>query len=143
MDKNSSISISLYKAVTVVILTIICVIGISISICILTRHKFIKVSMFRYFLVCEILNLIFFIYIWSWSMPILLKWNISSTYCKLWEYTGYTMNSIYQWISTLNSVDRLLSFKYSLNYNFRKKFKYQALALAIIFLFSMITNIPY
>ena len=143
MDQNSSISFSFTVAAAVFVFTIIGLIGISISIYILTRDKFMKVLMFRYFLLCEIMNLIFFVYIWSWYIPILFKWNIASLYCKLWEYTGYTLYSMYQWINSLNSVDRLLSFKYSLNYDFRKKFKYQALAVAITFLFSLIINTPY
>ena len=134
---------SYITTVTSILLTVIGFIGNSISIHILTRPVFIKVPMFRYFLFCEIKNLIYFVYMWTWYVPNRFEWMIPSMFCKLWEYIGYVMYTMLSWVSVLNSIDRLLSFKYSDKYDFRKKFKYQALAVATILLLSMITNVPF
>jgi hypothetical protein len=48
----------------------------------------------------------------------------------------------FPWINVLNSVDRYLTLKYLERFQFIKKFKYQVLALFIIFLIILLINIP-
>ena len=90
-----------------------------ITIYILSRPKFLKESIFRYFLVSALLEVIALIVI----------------ICQIHEFLMYTFYDFYPWISVLDSIDRLLSFKYSGKFKFIKKYKYQVLAISFLFFF--------
>ena len=143
---NATVIINLINSylilVSSAVLTTIGLIGNFIVIYILTWKNFLKEPFFRYFLVQEVLNIISLIIMWIWYLPLYLKWNTSSIFCKSIEYAGYVIYSIYPWISVINSVDRLLAFKYPTDFLFRKKFKYQASAVSFIFIISILSNVP-
>jgi hypothetical protein len=124
------------------ILVIVAIVGDSFVFYILTRPKFLKESIFRYFLASEIVSSITIIMLAIYNVPKLIKWNFTSMFCKILTYTLYTFYDFYPWISVLNSIDRLLSLKYERRYKFIKKLKYQLLALFSILFIIMIINIP-
>ena len=127
-----------------IVLTIIGIIGNSFVIYILTRPKLLKESMFRYFLITEVINMISLIDMYIWYIPYFLGWDMPpQIFCKLVEYISYIIYSMYPWLNALNSVDRLLAFKYSTRFLLRKKFKFQALAASSMLFISFITNSPF
>ena len=143
---NATVIINLINSylilVSSAVLTTIGLIGNFIVIYILTWKNFLKEPFFRYFLVQEVLNIISLIIMWIWYLPLYLKWNTSSIFCKSIEYAGYVIYSFYPWINVINSIDRLLAFKYPAEFFFRKKFKYQASAISFIFIISILSNVP-
>ena len=106
-----------------------------ITIYILSRPKFLKESIFRYFLVSAFLEVIALIIIVMHSIPSYLDWDIPLIFCQIHEFLMYTFYDFYPWISVLDSIDRLLSFKYSGKFKFIKKYKYQVLAISFLFFF--------
>ena len=114
----------------------------SLSVYILTRAKFLKESMFRYFLVNELVSTFGLSIVWLHLIPLITNWDIPLIFCPFHELVLYTCNSFYPWISVLNSIDRLLSLKYHGRFKFIKKFKYQFLAISLIFISSILINIP-
>jgi hypothetical protein len=125
-----------------VVLVIAAVVGDFFIFYILTRPKFLKESIFRYFLASEIASLITIIMLAIYNVPKLLKWNFTSMFCKILTYIFYTIFDFYPWISVLNSIDRILSLKYERRYKFIKKLKYQLLALFSILFIMLLINIP-
>ena len=117
--------------------------GSTLVIYIMTRPSFIKIPMFRYFIVNEVLNLFCFVLTCVWFGKIWLNYNTSDMFCQTWEFLGYTTYSIYPWINALNSVDRLVSFKYSTKFEFRKKLNFQIIIIGTIFVVALLCNVPY
>jgi hypothetical protein len=128
--------------ITSVVLVIFAIVGHSFNFYIFTRPKFLKESIFRYFLASEIVSLTTIIMLGIYNVPKLLKWNFTSMFCKILTYIFYTIFDFYPWISVLNSIDRLLSLKFESRYKFIKKLKYQLLALFSILFIMLLINIP-
>jgi hypothetical protein len=63
--------------------------------------------------------------------------------CKILEYTMYVLYGFYPLISSLISVDRLLSIRFPTKFEFRKNLKFQATLVAGVFVFSLIINVPF
>ena len=125
------------------VLTIIAFFGNSISLYILTRPKFIKVAMFRYFIFIIIFASLSLVLIWLQFIPLLLNWNPPVEYCKIFIYFVYIGYNFYPWIHVLNSFDRLLFIKFLNRFKrFRTK-KFQFIALIVIFTVFCLTNVSY
>jgi hypothetical protein len=121
-----------------IIFTIIAIFGNTISIYIFTRKKFLKESIFRYFLVSEITCSIGLIFLWIFNIG-----NYPSDLaCKLFTWFLYSTYDYIPWISVLNSIDLLVTSKYPFNFKFIKKFKYQALMLSTVLIMIIVINIP-
>lgn len=125
------------------VFTAIGVVGNSLVFYILTREKFLKESIFRYFLCSEAVASLSIITAWMYAIPVYLKWNISTFYCKIIIYILYILNNFYPWVNAINSIDRLLSIKYPGKDKIFKKFKFQALFLTSTFSMLAIINLPH
>ena len=127
-----------------IVFLVIGVIGNCLTFYILSKPKFLKESIFRYFLFSEIVSTLILLEVCAYMISKLL-FNISetsSTICKIISPLIYTIHEIYPWISVLNSIDRFLCIKYKSRFKFIKKFKNQALAVVLIFIFFILINIP-
>ena len=124
------------------LLTIVGIIGNSIVLYIITRKGFIKETMFRYYIVVQVVDILGLIMIWFWYVPIFFGFGVSDLFCKIVEYILYIMYSFYSWVNLLTSTDRLLSVMYPHDFLIRKAFKFQALAVATLFIFSIMINVP-
>ena len=123
--------------------TIIALIGNSLVFYILTRLKFLKETIFRYFIASQTVATLIFMLVWVHTLRVVFSWNVAEYYCKIYVYFLSVAYCFYPWISVLNSIDRLLSVKYRSKFKFRKEIKYQLLALGIVLTSIMFTNIPY
>jgi hypothetical protein len=123
------------------LLTIIGTIGNIITFYILTRKKFIQEPIYRYFIINSIISLIAIMFIWIQALPVLFEWRVDDTYCKIFMYLSTIGHDLFPWVIAINSIDRLLSFKYPQKFLFRKKFQYQALIISSIILILMLVNI--
>ena len=109
---------------------------------ILTRPKFLVESIFRYFTITVIIDSLNLIEYCLLGLPIIFKWEPSFIFCQITEYIGFVLLSFESFINTLNSFDRLFSVKYITKFNWRKKFKYQAILVIILFLLAAACNSP-
>jgi hypothetical protein len=99
--------------------------------------------MFRYFLIIEVVDAIG---LFGVLLIGLLTWtgkSATALFCKISQYSMYVLYSFYPCINSLISVDRLIHIKYSLEFQFSKKFKFQALAVASIFIIELLRNTPF
>ena len=135
--------LNLFIQITPAVLSLAGTIGNASSLYILSRPKFLKESMFRYFMVNEIFGSICLLFTWIHYIPIIFELNVSSSYCKIVIYTAYVLYCSYPWIYVLNSVDRLISLKYPFKFQLRKKFKTQALMIGSILLVFTFSNVTY
>ena len=126
-----------------VVLTTVAIVGNSIVFYILTRPKFLKESIFRYFLCSETVASLKLALLWIYNSPIILNWKAPTLFCNLITYVLYTLYDLYPWISAINSIDRVFTLKYPSRFQFIKKFKYQALAVIVILLILMLINVPH
>ena len=126
----------------IIVLTVIGIIGNSFAIYILTRPKFIKLPIFRYFFATEVVASMSLVSMWTWNAVVWLNWNVTDYFCKFFEYLLHTGYDLYPWINVVNSLDRLMSVKFPNKYLFRNKLKYQLLAIAAILIASILVNIP-
>ena len=126
-----------------VLLILIGLIGNSFIFYILTRPKFLKVPAFRYFLFNEVIDMIGIALMLTWLIQSSIKWKVTVLFCKIWEYIGYTCYNMYPCVNSMNSIDRLLSIKYSSRFSFRKKIKFQATVFSVIIIISLGYNVPY
>ena len=124
------------------LLTILGIIGNSIVLYIITRKEFIKETMFRYYIVVQVVDFLGFIMLWFWYIPITFGLGVSDLFCMIIEYIFYMMYSFYSWVNLLTSTDRLFSVIYPHDFSIRKTFKFQALAVPTLFFFSAVINVP-
>jgi hypothetical protein len=96
-----SIADKYIKKIGSVLLTLIAIIGNSLVFYILTRPKFLKESIFRYFLVSEIAATLSLVILWMYSIPSLIEWNVPIDYCRLMVYMFYTLYKFYPWVNIL------------------------------------------
>ena len=123
--------------------TIIAIIGNSFVFYILTRPKFLKEAIFRYFLCSVIVSTLELVLLWAYSLPKLLQWSFPKLFCQIFTYLSFFLYDLYSWVSAINSIDRVFSLKYGSKFKFLKKFKYQALGIASISAILSLTNIPH
>ena len=109
---------------------------------ILTRSKFLKESIYRYFLASEIVATLSLLFLWLYNIPILIHWDVPLVYCQIYELITFALFQLYPWISVLNSIDRILSLKYPTKLTFMKEFKYQLLAISCLFCSFLLLSIP-
>jgi hypothetical protein len=93
------------KQIGSVLLTSIALIGNSLVFYILTRPKFLKESIFRYFLVSEIVATLTLVILWMYSIPPLIEWNVPIDYCRMMVYMFYTLYKFYPWVNILLNYD--------------------------------------
>ncbi len=122
-----------FNLTTAITMSVIGLVGNTLVFYILTRPKFLKQSIFRYFLVSTGNNSFVLLTMWLYCMPDLFLMNSNSLSCKLTQYFGYLFYQFCPWIIVLNSFDRYLSVHFPTKFEFRTKLKYQVLALSIIF----------
>ena len=128
--------------ILLIFFSVIIVIIKSVTIHILTRPKFLKESIFRYFLASELVELTSLILIWFHNIPFFINLDVPLIFCRLHEILIFTLYDFYPWINVLNSIDRLLSFKYPEKFRFIKQCKYQVLAISLFFLSASLINVP-
>jgi hypothetical protein len=138
----NSTTVGSYILVSTVGLSIFGLVGNSFVIYILTRPKFLKESMFRYFLVSNLtcvlnISLVIMYGISQFN----LKLNKSLLFCQVYTYLVYFAYSFYAWVSVVNSIDRVISIKYP-RFKCFKKFKYQKLIISITAITLLLINIP-
>jgi len=129
-------------SITFISLSFLSLILNSLTIYILTRKQFLKESIFRYFLVNQFIVILFIPSIWLHFIPFLTNWDVPLIYCQFHAILVYILYDLYPWISVLNSIDRLLSLKFTGRFKFIKKFKYQFLIVFFLFVSSTLINIP-
>ena len=83
------------------VLTIIAIVGNSFVFYILTRPKFLKESVFRYFLVSEVTATLTLVSLWMYNIPTILGWNVPLVYCQSLVYVLYTLYKFYPWVTLL------------------------------------------
>jgi hypothetical protein len=136
MDDQTYVTVGNYiRQIGLILFTIVGILGNLVVFYILTRPKFLKETIFRYFIASEIVGSLNLIFSWLLILPILLKWDAPVAYCKISYYLLYFTYSTYPWISVVNSIDRYLSIKYLSKFQFRKETKYQILILLIVSFF--------
>ena len=123
------------------LLSIIGIVGNSITLYVLTRPNFIKEPMFRYLIINTLIGSIGIFFIWVQSLPVIFNWSVNDTYCKIYIYLCTIGYDSFPWVNAINSIDRLLSLKYPHKFIFRKKFRNQALVLSSIFLIAIVTDV--
>ena len=99
-----------------IVLSVIGIFGDSMVFYIMTRPKFLKESIFRYFIVSEIFSSFQLVLSWFYTLrhiPLLSSFFFNTYLCKIFIYFLFTCYQCYPWISVLNSIDQLLSLKYS------------------------------
>jgi hypothetical protein len=112
-------------------LTVIGLLGNSFVFYILTRPKFFKKSIYRYMIFETILNTLLVIGAWIYNYPDIF-FNSSLTACKSIIYLSLSIYRLSPWIIALTAIDRYLSVKYPRKFEFRNKFKFQALAIFLV-----------
>ena len=132
-----------FNLISSIFLTFIGLLGNSLVIFILSRKKFLKVSLFRYFIIATITDTLNFLFIWPANAPDFFKMNTYAIICKLYQYLSYIAYQLSVWIIVLSSIDRYLAVKYSNRFNFRNEFKYQAGAILTILIVLMVVDIPF
>jgi hypothetical protein len=110
---------------------------------ILTRKKFLKESIFRYFIITVTIDSMNLVGYCLLAFPIIFQLRPSVLFCQIIEYIGFVLLSFESFINTLNSFDRLFSVKYLRNFLWRKKFKYQAFLVILLFIIASLCNVPY
>jgi hypothetical protein len=147
MDNQDTVLLTVHRYILVLIIPIL---GIGflfnpIVLYILSRPKFIKESMFRYFIATEINDtfmLIFWFMMLIKSFLLNVSWPEGVT-CKLTQYITGTFLFWYQLLSTLISVDRLMAIKYKNNFQFRNTLKFQSLSVISLLSVSALCNVPF
>jgi hypothetical protein len=144
MDNQTYVTVgNSFRQIGLIFFTIVGIFGNLFVFYILTRPKFLKETIFRYFIASEVVGSLNLVFSWLLILPILLKWDAPVAYCKIAYYLLYSTYSTYPWISVVNSIDRYLSIKYLSKFQFRKETKYQILTLLIVSLVFLFANIPY
>ena len=143
MDNCFKITSSYIYEIGRILLTIVGLFGNSLVFYILSRPKFIKEMIFRYFIISEVVGCLNIILVWLLLIPSLTNWNFPVVYCKILTYLMYCTYNFYPWCSVLNSIDRFISVKYQAKFKFRKELKNQLLVVAGCFMVFMLTNIPF
>jgi hypothetical protein len=126
-----------------IVLTIIGLIGNTIVIFILSRKKFLKVSLFRYLVIATVTDTLSFLFIWPANTPEMFGMNKYAIICKLYQYLSYIVYQLSVWIIVLSSLDRFLAVIYSNRFKVRNKFNYQAGAILIILTALFLVDIPF
>ena len=140
-------NLNLFLEVVPAVLTVVGITGNSLNLYILSRPEFLKESIFRYFILNEIICSINLVLLWAHYTPVILEIEVSNIYCKFVPFIIRVFYYYYPWINVVNSVDRLLLLIYPQRLQFRNKFKFQALIvgliLCVIIIFSNVTSIVY
>jgi hypothetical protein len=129
-----------FVQISSLLLTIIAIIGNSLVFYILTRPKFIKESVFRYFIASEIVASVKVIVLWIYSIPNFINWKVTDMYCKLFMWIVFVSYDLYPWVSVINSIDRFVSLKYPSRFVWRKQIKFQSLTIISIIIFLVLIN---
>jgi hypothetical protein len=108
----------------------------SIVFYILTRPKLIKETVYRYFIVTEVVDALNLTLVLIWFIAEVFKIITGILTYKILQSVAYLLFDLYPWISTLNSIDRLLSIKYRSKFELREQFKFQQSVRFVLFLFS-------
>ena len=133
----------IFIQIFVIVLSIIGIIGNSLVFYILTRPAFIKVPMFRYFIVSNVIGISSLFILWMHEIPIWFNLSVPDVFCKIFLYTMYTAYNFHPWVGVLNSIDRLLALKYQNEFTLIHKFKFQALVVISILVVLMTVNVPF
>ena len=124
------------------VLTLIGSIGNTMSIFIMTKPKLLKDPFFRYMISATIFDNFSIFFLWiSPSFPS-LGLNTVSLNCKMNIYFGFLVSHYGAWMNVLCSLDRYLSVKHPTKCKFRKKFKYQFLAILLVCLLVGLIDTP-
>jgi hypothetical protein len=125
---------------TSIIFSVFGLIGNSLSVFIIIKKQFRRVSFFRYLAFSIINDTIVLITMWLYTIPDYFQ--TSSIGCKLTQYFGFLFYQFCPWIEVVSSIDRVISVKYPTKYKFRTKLKYQILISSILFAIMVFLNIP-
>ena len=123
------------------ILTIIGLFGNPYVIYNFTRKQFLKVSIFRYLIASIIADTVNLLSNWPLVFPDVFLINELSLSCKIFNYFFNVPYQVSPWILGWDSIDLYLSIK-GIKSRYRKKFKYQLLAILFIVVFISIANVP-
>lgn len=139
---TSTTKYSFIIEIIIIIFSVVGIIGNSLTFYILTKPKFLKKSIYRYFLASDIVSLLTLVGLWVRIITYFLEWNVSIILCKLYNMFLYSFYDFYAWVNVLNSIDRFITLKYQNKFRFTQKFKYQVLVLGLLFLIMVLSNVP-
>jgi hypothetical protein len=139
-DKKNDI-IKIYNFSASTIFTIIGIIGNTIVIYILTKPNFRKESTFRFLIISTIGSSIKLSA--TWPSSFYQSAILDDLNCKILSYMGFLIGRFPPWINGLGSIDRYISVKYPQKFKFRNQFKYQALAVLIVFIALIFLDLPF
>ena len=125
-----------------VVYSFLSVTGNLVIIYVMTRPKFLKISLFRFLAIASFLNIlktVFWIFN-SFQDPFGI--NSSSLNCKIFYYICYLPYQCSTWIVVWTGIDRYLSVKYPKKFLVRNKTMFQAFTILIIVVFHLLNNIP-
>lgn len=131
------------KIAVPVILTAIGLSGNSWTLFIYTRPCFKNKSVFRYLIISIVSNTLVLISLWPYILFEIFIEYINRTSCKVIQYFGNLFYLYCPWILVVISIDHLFSIKFPNRYKFRRKLKFQAKLLTIIFIIITILTTPF
>ena len=132
-----------FNLVTAILFSVFCLIGNSLVLLILTKPKFLEYPLFRYLIVATVAETISVLFIWASGFPNVFGINSYDINCTMYVYLSILFLQTGPWINVLSSVDRYLSVKFPTKFYFRKQFKFQAIAVSVIFGLIILIDIPY
>ena len=135
LDSNLTISL-------LIVYSFLSISGNFVVIYVMTRPKFLKISLFRFLAVASFLSILktTFWILNSFQDP--LGINSSSFNCKIFYYFCYLPYQCITWIVVWTGIDRYLSVKYPKKFLVRNKTKFQAFTILIIVVFHLLNNVP-
>jgi hypothetical protein len=141
---NNFGSIQLYfNLATSIIFTFVGFVGNGLVIYVISRPKFRIIPMFRYMIIAMIIDSFNVLTAWPSIFPYAFKTNRIVFICKFFYYLVYVFYQFSPWVIVISTLDRYLSVKYENRFKFRKDFKYQAIAVLIIFLVLVLIDFPF
>lgn len=133
MNKSQvTLDVNLFNLVTGVILTIVGLTGNGLVTYVLSRKKFLEISMFRYFLISVIFQTFRIFMFWPFDAPGLLVATLFT--CHLFEFLSIFLKHYVAYIEVIISVDRYISVIHPHSIHQRNKFKFQLTILTIFFI---------
>ena len=132
-----------FNIISLAVTSVVSLIGNSLVLFIITRPRLLKVAMFRYYIAVTIIDTINVLATFLYVFPKYTGFNTNKFSCKLINFTTNVAYILSPWTTLLACSDRYLSVKYPSSLQFRNDFKYQLLAITIVFSVITLINTPF